>query len=331
MADRRMFGLKRRPLEGCRTPSTAVEGKLFNNCVALNVEFKVPKTLLNILMLNAVRNEWGGHLISIPMLKMAQKWKRLSFAVMILLSYFLAASLLVASLTLFGLHQAREQDAEAAYATSAIEAAIDAKAKNFRSWLKGYALWDDIYTHMALANDTRWGNDNLGPGVWKTFTMPMKGIYISDTSNRTYYRYWNARHAPSLGDFKGINLSDLRAAADKTDTPIIARILYQAQPYFIGVARLRPLDRKLAKSGDPSRYLIWLQPLSGSLLQDIGKSMSIQSLRWDPKFKGRDMPTLDLFPDQDIQGRVTWTPRYPGTTMLRTRCCRASVFELSPV
>lgn|GEM_PF-5522737 len=242
----------------------------------------------------------------------------LSFPAKILSSYALAALLLIGLLLLFGIHQAREEDrSEIAYTSKAVEAAIDAKAKNFRSWLKGYALWDELYAHMVRTVDPVWTNDNVGPGVWKSFTMPMRGIYVSDAANHVFYSYWDKGEKPSLQALRGADLPDLYRAADRTDTPIISHILYERQPYFLGVARIRPTDGRIRDDRDPKRYLIWLQPVAGRLLDDIGQSMAIDHLRWETGIDGVDGPQLDLFAEPAVTGYISWTPRRPGTAMLQ--------------
>lgn len=246
------------------------------------------------------------------------RMERLSFATKILISYSLAALLLIGSLTIFGLYQARQQDeVEIAYTTRAVDSAIKSRAANFRGWLKGYALWDDIYIHMALSNDTKWADENLGPGVWKTFTMPMKGVFISDDANNVRYHYWDGPGAPSLDDFRDADLKALRGQADQSDNPVVKSTIYEGEPVFIGVARLRPMNPKLSVEQNPKRYLVWLQPISGRVLTDIGQSMAITALRWEPRFDAPGMPALDLFPGAPVKGRITWTPRRPGTDMLQ--------------
>lgn len=242
----------------------------------------------------------------------------LSFPAKILTSYALAALLLIGSLLLFGIHQAQEEDrTEIAYTSKAVAAGIDARAKNFRSWLKGYALWDELYAHMVRTVDPVWTNDNVGPGVWKSFTMPMKGIYISDAGSHAFYSYWNKGRTPALTAFRGANLPALYRAADRTETPIVSHILFESQPYFMGVARIRQTDGTVVEGRDPKRYLIWLQPIAGHLLDDIGQSMAIDHLRWETGGDGADGPQLDLFTEPAVVGYISWNPRRPGTAMLK--------------
>lgn len=268
--------------------------------------------------LSPVCSSEGPPLVSTPSLPIASWARRLPFPTKILASYALAGLLLLGSLSIFGAREAREQDAaEISYTEKAVKAAIEARGQNFRSWLKGYALWDDIYVHMVQATDRQWADDNLGPRVWKTFTMPMKGIFIADAANQARYRYWGSPGGPALGDFQDVDFPALRKAADRSETPVVTIVLYDAHPLFLGMARLRPMHAGLIQPGDPARYLIWLQPLSGRVLSDIGQSMTIADLRWDPRFAAADAPALDLFPHNAVKGRVTWAPRRPGTTMLR--------------
>ncbi len=244
-------------------------------------------------------------------------WDRLSFPATILLSFILSATLLIGALLLYGIHEAQGQDrAEITYTSNAVTAAIDAKAKNFRGWLKGYAMWDELYTHMVRANDAAWTADNVGPGVWKSFTMPMQGMYINDASGHIFYSYWNNGRPPALGAFTGADMPALYRASDGTDMPVIRRILYHGDPYFLGVARIRRTDGSLG-GGDPRRYLIWLQPIAGRLLDDIGQSMAITHLRWQAGDPQPDMPHLDLFTEQAVDAHVTWDARRPGMTTLK--------------
>lgn len=245
-------------------------------------------------------------------------WDRKSFPAKILISFALSATLLIGALVLFGLHQARKQDeAEIIYTRTALVAGLDAKAKSLRSWLKGYAMWDDLYVRMVRVHDKAWVDENMGPGVWKTFTMPMTGVYVADRQNRIFYSYWAHGKAPALSIFKDIDLATLRQAADRTDTPLVVNVLLDSQPFLLSIGRLRPMNPQLAQPNDPDRYLIWLQPISGAVLEDIGKSMTIEGLRWVPDAHALQNPTLDLFPGKSISGRVSWIPREPGKDMVR--------------
>ncbi|MEC3951351.1 methyl-accepting chemotaxis protein [Sphingobium sp. HWE2-09] len=244
--------------------------------------------------------------------------ERLSFPAKILASFTLSALLLIGSLLLFGADRAKEQDrAEITYTTNAIHAAIDTKAKNFRSWLKGYALWDELYAHMVKSTDLSWTNDNVGPGVWKSFTMPMKGIYISDAADRPLYRYWADGKAPDLTTFTGVKLPLLRQAADKTDTPIVKIILFDGQPYFLGLSRIRPTNGMVRDAQDPKRYMIWVQPIAGRVLDEIGQSMAISGLRWETGIDRSDTPWIRVFADRTVDAGITWNPRRPGSMMLK--------------
>lgn len=243
---------------------------------------------------------------------------RQSFPAKILISFTLSAFLLISALFLFGLYQAREQDnAEITYTRTTLFAGLDAKAKSLRSWLKGYALWDDLYIRMVRIDDKAWIDENMGPGVWKTFTMPMTGVYVADRQDRIFYSYWAGGNAPALSTFKDIDLSVLRKAADRTDTPLVVNVLLGSKPYLLSIGRLRPMNAKFAQPGDPERYLIWLQPITGAVLEDISRSMTIEGLRWVPDARDLENPTLDLFPGKDVPGRISWTPRQPGTDMIR--------------
>ncbi len=246
-------------------------------------------------------------------------WGAQSFPFKILFSFAFSAFLLISALILFGLHQARKQDAaEIEYTRKALVSGLDAKAKSLRSWLKGYALWDDLYVRMARTPDKKWVDANMGPGVWKSFTMPMTGVYVADRQNGVHYSYWAHGKAPSLNVFTDVDLDALRRAADRTDTPLVANVLLNSQPYMLSIGRLRPMNPALVKPTDQARYLIWLQPITGSVLNDINRSMTIKGLRWMADFQQSSGPSLDLFPGKAIAGRISWTPRQPGTEMIRS-------------
>ncbi|MDO6413847.1 methyl-accepting chemotaxis protein [Sphingomonas sp. BIUV-7] len=249
--------------------------------------------------------------------RIARRWRAaLAFETKIALSYAGVALILIGSLTIFGLSQARQQDRSAfGYGRQAISSALDAREANFRSWLKGYAYWDEIFAHMVVASDEKWANANIGREVWATFTMPMSGVYLTDESDRVRYQYWAKGPAPELRDFH-LDLRRLRALADATETPAVSRIVYRSQPYFLGVARIRPMDRALARQSDAKRYLLLLQPVAGRLLDEIAGSSTIRGLRWVPASEIGGHPSIDMFPDPE-GGRIVWTPRRPGATMLR--------------
>lgn len=242
---------------------------------------------------------------------------RWSFETNILLSFTVAASVLIASLFVFGVHQAREQDqAEIDLTTHALRASLAEKETSFRGWLKGYALWDDLYKHMVIAPDVAWVDANMGPAVWKTYTMPMSGVFIVDEKQYNHYLYWASGRAPQLQALTGKGLPARLEQADRSIEPVISTIIFGQEPYMMGVSRIRPHTPSLRDSKAPKRYLIWFQPLTGKLLHDIGRTMSVRNLRWEPRVAPDQVAALNLFPDPAIPGRVTWTPNRPGSAML---------------
>lgn len=223
----------------------------------------------------------------------------------------------MSALVLFGFHQAREQDrAEIVYTRNALEAALEAKAKSLRSWLKGYALWDDLYLHMVRSTDKAWTDEHMGPGIWKTFTMPMAGVYVIDAQQSVHYSFWHNGTPPPLSTLKDVDLPALRRAADRSEEPVVINMLLGSRPFMLGIGRIRAMNPSLASGDDPKRYLIWLQPVAGAVLDEISQSMAIQNLRWNGSTETPDNATFDLLPGKHVAGRIQWTPRSPGTAML---------------
>jgi methyl-accepting chemotaxis protein len=243
--------------------------------------------------------------------------RSLSFEAQIALSFVAAASVLVAALCGFGIVQAREQDrAQVASTTKAIEQALAAKALSFRSWVRGYALWDDLYQRGALRLDRPWLDANLGPGVWQTFTVPMSGVYVVDRDGKPAYAFWAHGTVPKLTSFDGIALHREIARADKIDVPVVSRVALDGQPYLFGIARIRPLTPALEQPASAPRYLALLQPMSVSMVREIGETMSIDALRWDVGATDTT-PQVDVLRLRDQPGRLTWRPSRPGALMLR--------------
>lgn len=241
-----------------------------------------------------------------------QRWGRLTFQLKIAISYSIVVVILVGSLVVFGVDQAaREDQAADDYTRQAVRSALITRSKSFASWLKGYALWDDAYTHMVLAADTPWADANIGPRVWKTFTMPMRGVFVIDARNAVSYRYWPGGDAPSIRAFQ-VDLARLRAQADATPDPVIIPIVHDGHPYFYGIARIRAMDPALARQPAPARYLVLLQPVE-PLFAEIEASTVIDGLRWASRLDDPAASGLDLF---GPQGRIVWTPHRPGMAML---------------
>ncbi|MBW6526300.1 hypothetical protein KZ813_05560 [Sphingomonas sp. RHCKR7] len=244
--------------------------------------------------------------------------RQLSFEGQIVLSYAVAAVILIAALCGFGLVQARDQDrAQTAATTRAIEQALGAKAVAFRSWLKGYALWDDLYRHAALGTDMDWLEANLGSGVWETFTVPMSGVFIVDRAQRQRYAYWSKGRSPALRDVAGIDLAREIARADRSDLPQVARVELGGDPFFFGVARIRPTTAALERATVEGRYLILLQPIAGGVTAEIGAAMSVDALRWVRDATGGAAPQVDVLRRPGARGRLTWRAARPGRAMLR--------------
>ncbi len=253
---------------------------------------------------------------------MARPWllrgRQLSFEGQIVLSYAIAAIILIAALCSFGIVQARGQDeAQTAATTGAIEQALGAKAVAFRSWLKGYAVWDDLYRHAALGTDLDWLEANLGSGVWETFTVPMSGVFIVDRAQRQRYAYWSKGLPPALRDFRGIDLAREIARADRSDLPLVSRVELGGEPYFFGVARIRPTTAALEQPTVDGRYLVLLQPIAGGVIAEIGTAMSVDSLHWVRDAAATAAPQVDVLRRPGARGRLTWRAARPGQALLR--------------
>jgi sensor domain CHASE-containing protein len=239
------------------------------------------------------------------------------FEAQIALSYVAAAVVLIAALCGFGIVQAREQDrAQVAATTKAIEQALTARALSFRSWVRGYALWDDLYQRAVLGLDRRWLDANLGPGVWKTFTLPMSGVYVVDGTGTPSYAYWSRGAVPPLDSFRGIALRHEMARADRGDLPVVSRVALDGRPYLFGIARVRPMTPALERTAAAPRYLVLLQPVAGALVAEIGETMSIDGLQWN-RNGAETKPQVDVLHRADEAGRLTWRPTLPGSAMLR--------------
>lgn len=256
-------------------------------------------------------------MLDLGALKTLKKWRSsLSFQAKTALNYCFVAGILLASLAAFGLFEARQQDRNAnEYASRAIEAAIQARAQSFGSWVKGYSLWDDIYRRMVLAEDIDWANENIGPGVWKTFTVPMSGIYIIDDREGVRYQYWSDRSSTPVEELF-VNLAALRARADASENPAIEQTVIDSKPHFIGVGRIRPMDDGLRSPSDPKRYMILIQPIHGRMLVDIGASMNIGGLRWVPSATSSTPSSIGGFGPSS--GRIVWDAHRPGHQMLQS-------------
>ncbi len=247
---------------------------------------------------------------------MGKVWRRaaaLSFELKITLVYAMVALALLGSLAMFGLWVAAKQDRAAdAYTRNAVHAALLAREKNFASWVKGYALWDEIHQRMVSDTDRRWADANIGPGVWKTFTMPMTGVFVTDRRGGVAYRYWSKGTAPTLAAFR-VDLAALRTRADASIEPVVVRVVHDGRPFFLGLARIRPMTAALDRPGVAPRYLVLLQPVS-PLLADVAEAMAIDGLRWLPDGPVAGTSDIRLFPSRGVIG---WMPRLPGTAMLR--------------
>ncbi|MBW6530182.1 hypothetical protein KZ820_05485 [Sphingomonas sp. RRHST34] len=253
---------------------------------------------------------------------MAGSWllrdRPLSFEAQIVLSYAVAACLLIAALCSFGMLQAREQDrAQTAATTRAIEQALGAKAVAFRSWLRGYALWDDLYRHGTLDTDADWLDANLGSGVWETFTVPMSGVFILDGEQRQHFAYWSRGRLPALQDVKGVDLKREIARADASELPLVSRVELGGDPYFFGVARIRPTTAALEQPSAGGRYLILFQPIAGGVIAEIGAAMSVEELHWVRSPAATVTPQIDVLRRSGARGRLTWRAARPGRAMLR--------------
>lgn len=241
-------------------------------------------------------------------------WSALAFELKIAASYFTVAVVLIGSLIVFGVRQAEVQDLAAdAYVGRAVQAALSAREKSFQSWVKGYAIWDDMYEHMAQSSDTEWARANIGPEIWKTFVTPMSGVMVVDGAGAIRYTYWADGKPPPLASYRA-DLVRLRNRTDQTNEPAVAKAVYSSHPYFLGVARIKPTSTKLNAPAAPARYLVLFQPVE-PLLAEAARSTAVDGLRWTARDEARDLSRLELF---GSEGVIAWSPRKPGTAMLHS-------------
>jgi methyl-accepting chemotaxis protein len=239
-------------------------------------------------------------------------WFVSRFELKIAASYLIAALILIASLIAFGVRQADAQDRAADDSVRhAVEAALGAREKNFQSWVNGYAVWDEMYKHMALSRDAVWAAGNIGSEVWKTFVTPMSGVFILNENGAITYHYWAYGKQPSLRPLAP-DIARLRAQADRTNAPAVARIVSGSHPYFLGVARIRPSTTALSALPATAHYLVLFQPVD-PLLEDAANSLSIKGLKLTPRGGRSEDRSAGM---EWSRATIAWTPPRPGTAML---------------
>ena len=254
-----------------------------------------------------------------------------SFEAQIAASFLTAAVLLFGVLFCFGHAQARRQDdAQARFTATAIAEAVDAKCRFMQNWLADYAYWDDFYRRMGLNDDTAWVDYNVGKGKWKTTTIPMSGTFVADRNGATLFRYWHDEAPYGLSDLRGFNLKAALHRADRLKNPVIVRAIVADQPYIVGIGRIRPMNVALFDRRAAPRYVIWVQPITGEILREVGHAMSIDGLHWVSDGV-TDGPTVDLLQLPGVAGRLTWAARRPGTEMMEQAILPAIMLVLLTV
>lgn len=236
--------------------------------------------------------------------------------VQIAAGYFIAAALLIGVLFCFGHAQARRQDeAQVALTKRAIGEALDTKSRFMRGWLKDYANWTEFYRRTAFTNDLAWVEQNMGAPMWKDSIIPMSGAFVTDREAAPLFRHWMGEGSPRLSDLRGVDLRAQTRAADHSISPLIAPALLDGKPYFVGVARIRPLEPQVVHADAPPRYLVWVQPITGKLLDETAYALSVTGLRWVAR-PPADAPQVDVLHLEGVTGRLTWRPHRPGAEML---------------
>lgn len=174
------------------------------------------------------------------------------------------------------------------------------------------ANWNDAYEAVVHGFDREWMDSNWGPDAFGT--IDYHDMFVLDDDARTLYAsVMGERSALTAAQLLPTTLGPLLRAARDLGADHRRTVF---APYADGVAvvsatRVRPVDKSIARPGDPVRYLLTVKRLDPAALRALEAASGFSGLVVGPADAG-----ANAVPFVGIDGRpfasLGWRSRAPG-------------------
>ncbi len=208
-----------------------------------------------------------------------------------------------------------------------------------RKDLRALSRWDDSVPQGVSRNDAAWIHRNFGrrlhetSGYDQTYVLNGGGAPIYASINgrlvdKNIFEVVEESVRPIIGDVKGnyqlrqLNLVinsddtvDMAASPEPVSRVIFTRI--DQRPALVGVVAVAP-DSGAANTDTPA-IAINVRFVEGRFLMELGKNYSADNLavRDGAPREGEASLPLPLYENKQNPAYLAWTPKMPGTAMLR--------------
>lgn len=215
-----------------------------------------------------------------------------------------------------------QDDLQAAQETQALQNAVQSLKHNIRHDLQDYAKWDDAVRHISKNLDADWVDDNVVAYLGRQ--QGYEQILVLDARNRAIFEF--ARNPAEVSEAKIVSDPELLRSAKRvrnmpqTGSPIEAgfsRVNGKLINY--AVAAVVPLTSKVTIPANlPSHILILADTVDNGKLAHLNENLRLSDFRLTlghPNAALRSLALTDT--DGSVLGWLQWSPRRPGTDLLR--------------
>lgn len=199
----------------------------------------------------------------------------------------------------------------------ALRNAIDARKKSTVATLMDYARWDENFTHLYPAVDTKWAReeDKLAGSLLSQYGLD--AVLVVDGSQNTRYAFLKDTVDPkdALQWIEG----DLPAMLERLrgEPPLMhVQGFFQVEgaPAIVSAALVQPAQTTYLPRRDQLPILLFVERLDQPKLASIGAASSIVNLKAGPAEK--DSASLIISENYGVPFLLSWHAERPGGVLL---------------
>jgi diguanylate cyclase (GGDEF)-like protein/PAS domain S-box-containing protein len=220
---------------------------------------------------------------------------------------------------------ARTQDEVAlAQSVETVRDAIGRELAKIGLAAKDYTWWDEAVTHLDVALDVDWADNNVGFYIHHVHGYELS--LVIDRADQTIYEQVDGERQPGLDAFDVLTpelrvlVAQARATPIEEPQPATGLLPFGDGLVMVGVSAVTPQEPGEASSVDRRRVVVvFAKKLTEALLRGIAEPLALSNLHLVPP--GAALPTAAslplLAPEGDLLGYLAWQPHQPGRAFLR--------------
>lgn len=226
----------------------------------------------------------------------------------------LATVALVAS-TIIIISLSRWMDSEArAEKKLMVEVALNREIRVIAATVRDYGHWDDAVDHLYGRPDLKWAASNLS-GVYDTYLVDRSGRSLFQTKQGN----WVAGHLP-LSVVRRLLAPLPERALRKGRLSFIAftgRV--DGRPVILAATPILPLSAAHKQPSGPLRYIVLVQPINGTLIEEWRDSFALRSMTWTWNAPpGRENTRLAVRGGNgSVIGYLSWEMVHPAAAAIK--------------